>query len=323
MNYFLIKLAFDAPVHFGLPDGGQTLAASQEFLHADSLFSALCHTALQLQGEAGIKRLCQWAEDGELLLSDMLPWQGEDCFLPKPFFMAEGRKDSPASQRKAVKKLKWIAVKDFPAFSKALHGGELPESCGQQPGFGAAGERTRAAIHDGENTVPYQVGIFSFNEDSGLYFICAVNTEEQEKFLMSLIQVLGIGGIGGKVSSGCGKYHVEDSVLLNEYFDRQTQWLYEALTEKKSYSLLLNASLPKDGELDRAIEGASFQLVRRGGYVSSEKHSSRPLKKETQYFFRPGSVFVNRYEGELYRVSRGGSHPVYRYGKALFLGVEL
>ena len=33
--------------------------------------------------------------------------------------------------------------------------------------------------------------------------------------------------------------------------------------------------------------------------------------------------FVNRYEGELYRVSRGGSHPVYRYGKALFLGVEL
>ena len=140
---------------------------------------------------------------------------------------------------------------------------------------------------------------------------------------MSLIQVLGIGGIGGKVSSGCGKYHVEDSVLLNEYFDRQTQWLYEALTEKRSYSLLLNASLPGDGELDKAMEGASFQLVRRGGYVSSESHSSRPLKKETQYFFRPGSVFVNRYEGELYRVSRGGSHPVYRYGKALFLGVEL
>lgn len=45
MSYLLFKLAFDAPVHFGPSDSALSLYTSEEFFRADTLFSALCHTA--------------------------------------------------------------------------------------------------------------------------------------------------------------------------------------------------------------------------------------------------------------------------------------
>ena len=53
MNYFLIKLEFDSCVHFGTADSAQSLSASEDHVLADTLFSALCHTALQLHGQDG------------------------------------------------------------------------------------------------------------------------------------------------------------------------------------------------------------------------------------------------------------------------------
>ena len=141
--------------------------------------------------------------------------------------------------------------------------------------------------------------------------------------MLSLFQALGMGGIGGKISSGYGKFHLEDVVLLNEFFDAQTQWLYESLTAEKERSVLLSASLPREEELEQALEGATYQLVRRGGFVASDTYAETPQKKKTQYFFRSGSVFGHRFTGDLYSVGGFGEHPVYRYAKPLFLGVDL
>ena len=46
MNYFLFKLRFETAVHFGPSDAALSLAASEEHVRADTLFSALCQTAL-------------------------------------------------------------------------------------------------------------------------------------------------------------------------------------------------------------------------------------------------------------------------------------
>lgn len=59
MSCFLFSLRFTAPVHFGLSDAAMSLYASEETFRADTLFSALCHTALHAEGEAGVTRLCE------------------------------------------------------------------------------------------------------------------------------------------------------------------------------------------------------------------------------------------------------------------------
>lgn len=81
MSCFLFSLRFTAPVHFGLSDAAMSLYASEETFRADTLFSALCHTALHAEGEAGVTRLCEAVRRGELTLSDAMPYCGDTFYL--------------------------------------------------------------------------------------------------------------------------------------------------------------------------------------------------------------------------------------------------
>jgi len=82
----------------------------------------------------------------------------------------------------------------------------------------------------------------------------------------------------------------------------------------------LSTSLPADGELDSAMDGALYRVTRRGGYINTAAHPS-PVRKRTMYLFKSGSVFKNRFSGDIYDVNKGGLHPVYRYAKPIFIGV--
>ena len=55
----------------------------------------------------------------------------------------------------------------------------------------------------------------------------------------------------------------------------------------------------------------------------SNTYAPTPRKKQTQYFLSAGSVLKNRYRGEVYRIGTQGNHPVLRYSKPIFLGVNL
>ena len=68
MNYFLFKLRFETAVHFGPSDAALPLAASEEHVRADTLFSALCQTALCLYGPEGVVELWGQVQEGKLLL---------------------------------------------------------------------------------------------------------------------------------------------------------------------------------------------------------------------------------------------------------------
>ncbi len=83
MSYLLFKLAFDAPVHFGPSDSALSLYTSEDFFRADTLFSALCHTA----GDE-LDRLVKSVQNDCLRFSDAMPWRGDTLFLPKPCFSA-------------------------------------------------------------------------------------------------------------------------------------------------------------------------------------------------------------------------------------------
>ena len=310
MNYFLFKLQFDTAVHFGGADSALSLYTSEETLRADTLFSALCHETLVQHGEEALEQLCAQVRQGKFLLSDTMPWYGETFYLPKPIAASESTEEVETTLRKKVKKL-----------ARSLHEGhftpdEQPES------FGTHYEQTKAAVPMQGDTMPYQVGLFRFAPDCGLYFICGFTEDGQDEDLEYLLDWLGATGIGGKVSSGYGKFHVVQKLCLNTPSDAQTKWLRRALSANRAPYLLLTTSLPQADELDSALKDASFQLVRRSGFMASDRVET-PLKKKTQYALSAGSVLQNRYQGALYDVGLSDVHPVYRYSKPIFMGVTL
>lgn len=322
MNYFLYKLRFLTPVHFGASDSALSLPFSENHFLADTLFSALCHEALKLYGEEGLNKLYTASASGKLLLSDSMPWRDERFFLPKPCYAATRTQESENADRKAFKSLQWIPADAYEAFLNSLKGNSrfvIDESMGH---FGSIAEMTKATICDGEDTVPYQVGIYSFHEGCGLYFIASLDEEISEERLTTLITGLGMTGIGGKTSSGYGKFEVDDVIFLNEPFDDQTKWLSAALQNAQAaHHLLLTTSLPTDEELENVFEGASFQLTRRGGFAVSDGTDTQ-RKKRTQYFLAAGAVLNTPFAGAIYDVG-GSSHSVYRYSKPILLGVSL
>ena len=50
MDYYLYKLKFDGAVHFGQSESALSLYTTADHFRADTLFSALCHTAGSASG---------------------------------------------------------------------------------------------------------------------------------------------------------------------------------------------------------------------------------------------------------------------------------
>ena len=113
MNYFLLKLAFDTAVHFGGSDSAVGSQSSALTLRADTIFSALCHTALEVYGEPALEELLVSADADALRISDAMPWRGDTFYLPKPIAASTSPAELSTVERKAVKKLAWIPASKF------------------------------------------------------------------------------------------------------------------------------------------------------------------------------------------------------------------
>ena len=225
-------------------------------------------------------------------------------------------------ERKAVKKLAWIPASKFDRYTASLHSGTYPLDELDQS-FGQAYEQTKASVTDGADAKPYFVGLYRLHAGCGLYVLCACEGNDQLKMLKELFTLLGLSGIGGRTSAGYGRFHLDgEPICLNTAEDASLRWMLQALERGTAPYLLLTSSLPTGEEMDAALEGAAFQLARRGGFASTEWVET-PVKKQTQYFLTAGSVLQHTYQGELCDVGIGVPHPVYRYSKPLFMGVTL
>lgn len=322
MNYFLLKLAFDTAVHFGGSDSAVSSQSSALTLRADTIFSALCHTALEVYGESALEELCLAAELDALHISDAMPWRGDAFYLPKPIAASTSSAELSTIERKAVKKLAWIPVSKFDLYAASLHTGTYPLDELDQS-FGSAYEQTKASVTDGADAKPYFVGLYRLHAGCGLYVLCACEDPDQIGLLKDLFTLLGLSGIGGRTSTGYGRFHLDgEPICLNTAEEASFRWMLQALERSTAPYLLLTSSLPTEEEIDSSLEGASFQLVRRSGFASTEWMET-PVKKQPQYFLTAGSVLQHTYQGELYDVGIGVPHPVYRYSKPLFMGVTL
>jgi len=324
MNYFLCKLRFITPLHIGDSESARSLDTSNMTICADTLFSALCHTALLAEGDAGIDRLVEYAREDRLRFSDLFPYSGSRVFLPKPFMLPSEYRENNKSinDRKKMKKLSHIPLDMLENFLSSIHGEKDFEVEKAICPFGEHHLTTKASIRGNEQPMPYSVGLFSFYENRGLYLIIAYETDELLDYIIELLRLLGLSGIGGKISSGYGKFELAEQIVLKKASSPDLAKLNELLCADDAISyLLLTSSLPKNDELKKAMESSSYGIIRRGGFIQSYNGRKGILKKQTQYFFCSGSVFSNKYNGDIYNVSFNYDHPVYRYAKPIFLGI--
>lgn len=296
----LFKLNFSTEVHFG--EG--TLESCSFTFQADTLFSALYIEALKSGKE---KRLLEMAENGEFLLSDAFPFKERTLYVPKPIQKISSQKDQDPSERKKYKKLEYVPVSQIDTFLKGDM--DIDKVCTK---FGIFDQLTKASIRGLEETLPYHVETFRFYPDCGLYFVLKYKSDEAFDLISDLIDLLSYTGIGGKKTSGLGKFKVSvftDKALVN------------FMNRKGSRFMLLSCALPKADEGEKAVSGASYLLEKRSGFIASETYAEELRKKKDFYVFRSGSCFKNSFSGGIYDVSNGGNHPVYRYAKGLFLEI--
>ena len=327
MNCYLYKLSFLTPLHCGAGESAKSLDSSSASICADTLFSALCSQAAVDGGPEAASELCAAAKEGEALFSDLFPYHGEELYIPKPAMLPAAFSETLAADKKKVmKSLEYIPILKLDDYASSMRGKAAFEIDGIFKDFASAESIEKVSLKGREESSPYCVAATVFNAKCGLYGIVLSKNQEILTKIKRLLRLLGAGGIGGKVSSGYGKFKILGDEIemenVNEAVDAQTTALWRMLSAENVPSYLsLTTSLPADGELEEALTGALTTVRRRGGFVTSEEYGAA-RKKDTQYFLGAGSLFRRKYKGSLYNVASGGVHPVYRYSKPIFLGVD-
>ena len=303
MNYSIYKFEFLTGVHFGIGMLNETANTFQ----ADQLFSALYIEALKMQME---EEFLDAVRSGRLLFSDAFPYMGQQYFVPKPMVYVEPVKKGVSEQKKAYKKLKFLPIDKMDNFLE----GTLDPTEIDMKDFGKFRQETQAAVRrEKEDTLPYRVGVFYFGEKSGLYILTAWEQEEDKQLLEELLESLSYTGIGGKKFSGLGKFNCIPKKVPEQFMKQ--------LEKKAGRYMLLSPALPRDEELEEALSGASYQLEKRSGFVASSEYAPEWRRKKDLYVFQAGSCFEKKFEGDIYDVSDGGNHLVYRYAKPLFMRI--
>ncbi len=305
MEYGIYKLKFPFGVHFG----DKSLEKSNITFCADTLFSALCIEALKIEGE--FEKFFKCVKEGKLLFSDGFPFLDKEFFLPKPI-IAVNKKDTNASElKKQFKKMNFIAMSKWETYLK----GELDpgEEIDLEKKFGVHKTETHCAIRGLEETLPYRIGSFSFSKNAGLYVVFGYENDEIRQLFYELLDRVSYSGLGGKRSAGLGRFIIYPGEIPDN--------IKKLLENDSERYLSLSIGLPQDDEIDSSLEGATYSLLKRSGFVESVNYSDSYMRKKDLYMFASGSVFSQRFGGDIYDVSTGGSHPVYRYGKPIFIGV--
>ncbi len=305
MKYAIYRLFFPKGVHFGQT----TLESSEMTFQADRLFSALCNEAVS-QGSDALDRLVSLAEDEKILLSDAFPYADGVYFLPKPLLPIEHAwQEEDISKRKLYKKLSYLPLS---ACSDYLEG-KLQVETLVQIKFGVSSMKVSVKLEPGEEAEPYRIGTFSFREGCGLYIIVGYEEKEALSFVEELLESLALSGIGGRRSTGMGRFELRRGTLPKEGIER--------MDGEYPYYTNLSVALPEPEELPGALEGARYLLEKRSGFVASEQYAPEPRRKRDVYAFQAGSCFSRRFKGQLRDVSNRGKHPVYRYLKPIFMGM--
>ena len=307
MRYTIFRLQFSSAVHFGA--GGLTTTSNT--LMADTVFSALCTEAARAGEEP--KALIEAVREGRLRISDALPYIQDRYYIPKPLSEVLTEKEGDSSVKKALKKLTYLPADSLRAYMEGTLDIEKEAEILQKE-LGREYLIEKAAIWTEDKTNPFAVDLYRYREGSGLY-ICIGYASDAEYYLFSdMLELLSFAGIGGKTTSGYGRFTPVMVKPDDAFVSRLTG-------DKWGQYMSLSVCLPEPGEMQEAMEGANLRICKRSGWVSANAEGDMLRKRKDLYMFASGSVFSSRFRGSLCDLSDGKGHPVFRYAYPMFMGV--
>lgn len=329
MNYYICKLEFITPYRFGKSSSGAELAQTDIICHADTLFSALVDEAISFGGQDKFNGLLKACSERNLLFSDMYPYDNDELLLPKPLLpIACDEKTTVSSLENHIKKYKtlkkrnYIKISEFTAYlSNIRNVGELyvPNSINNI----LKKQLIERVNCRGEENLPYFVEQVVFSKNCGLYFIMAIKNKEIYSKINELIELLSYSGIGGKRSSGYGKFKYKLIPLRKINQQTSMDILYTLLTSNDDNCYMALSTIVPQKEEVSLIKKGFYQLLPRSGFVTDAAYSDTPLKRNRYFAIAAGSCFSKPIIGSIIDVNNKGKHPVYRYGKGIYVGLTV
>ena len=323
MNIFAYKLKFLTPVHFGAAELGGKLEAINFCYSSDTLFSALC---CELAGSEFFSKFVDAVAQGKILLSDLLPYTKEKFYLPKPILLVENAKKvqrvsldevrKQSTQRKKQKKMEYLRAANLKKYLASLRGGE---SFFESANFGVEGLTQKVSCR-AEEPLPYYVSEFSFNENSGLYLIAMFDDKNFSDTFAEILKLLGLSGIGGKRSSGLGKFNLAEKINLNvSCANEDLNAVQKMLTAENSiWQMTISSILPMAEDIP-ILKNSYYRLKKRGGFVTGGNFDK---KKNSVYLIGAGSCLPKRIEGRAVILDKIDGVEIFRFGKGIFLGLD-
>ena len=324
MTYLLYKLKFPNGIHVG---ANSSLELTNTIVSSDVFYSAFYAEYVRIFGEND-RELLQLTENDEFKVSDLLPFKEMKTetvfYVPKPFVNDIERKQNndeneQVVDRKKVKKLSYIPASRLKEYFEFLETGKnFPQI---DDDFGEKELHTKNKVSRiGEDTELYNIEVFRFNKDSGLYFIVQLPEKWQERF-ENVLESLSLTGIGGKKSAGYGQFIRE---LKTENYKEDAIFLHTNLKKISTSGkyLLLSSYLPQKDEIEKIKNKENgYQLIKRSGFVNSPKYSENPQKRKQVYMISSGAVLNFKPAGRLADLKLHGNHSIYRMGKPIVIGV--
>lgn len=341
-DFVLVKIHFSTVVRFGDGRSAMGLDSAKDSLPSDSLYAAFMSETVRNNGVAELERIKKQIESNQILLSALMP-----CYIdhpadnisnnwiycvPRPFAQSSAEhKHEPGSPsiKKVLKKVPWLPVDQMFPYLNFVEYGE-----GDVSNFGIPQSKRAVLVNfdrvntrDMEEPQPYTVSAYRFpSEISALYFVAYVPAQEDKDWLIQTLNTLSDSGIGGKTSSGMGKFTFT-SHGLEENKSSKALWMLISNKDANCF-MSLGSIIPNAQEDMETLRQANsrYLLETRDGFTSSPDFVSpttqQALKRKRCVLIQSGSCFEHELKGSVVDLSYGQLHPVYRVGKSLQIGLD-
>ncbi|WP_195219177.1 type III-A CRISPR-associated RAMP protein Csm4 [Ligilactobacillus salivarius] len=294
------KLDFQT-VHFGNGNLNESIGS----FNASRLYSSLFLESLKLNVD---KEFLNLSKSANFFLSDSFPLKDGEFYLPKPIgypkipLNSESTRETRRKAKKS-KKLRYIKYTDMEDYVEG--------NCDVDKLDGTDSFFSKSTVVTKKGIDPYEVGITNFK--TSLYILTI-----KHKLLDMLMNSLQYSGIGGKRSSGYGRFTVEKLDIPDEFSKN-------IVVNDSEYGvyMTLSTSIPNNDELDSVLPTAEYLLEKSSGFAYSST-SRNLLRKQDLYKFAVGTTLTKTYNGNIFDVRPDGfSHPVWNYAKGLFYKLPL
>lgn len=289
------KLDFQT-VHFGNGNLNESIGS----FNASRLYSSLFLESLKLNVD---KEFLNLSKSANFFLSDSFPLKDGEFYLPKPIgypkipLNSESTRETRRKAKKS-KKLRYIKYTDMEDY--------IEGNCDVDKLDGTDSFFSKSTVVTKKGIDPYEVGITNFK--TSLYILTI-----KHKLLDMLMDSLQYSGIGGKRSSGYGRFTVEKLDIPDEFSKN-------IVVNDSEYGvyMTLSTSIPNNDELDSVLPTAEYLLEKSSGFAYSST-SRNLLKKQDLYKFAVGTTLTKTYNGNIFDVRPDDfPHPVWNYAKGLF-----